>query len=305
MTEITRISIVGAGLMGHGIAHVFASAGFPVAIWDPDDEALRTVPERVNQICVLLDHDPRCASQIALHSSLKDAVSAANVVIEAAPEKLAMKRHIFAELEQATSPSTILATNTSVIPISQIAQDVRLKTRVVGTHFWNPPYVIPLVEVVQSAETSPETLDTTIGLLSRVGMKPVHIKKDTPGFVGNRLQHALKREAIALVASGVCDAETVDTVTKLGFGARLGVIGPLEQSDYVGLELTYDIHKVLMPYLDNTPTVHPYLADKVRRGETGMAVGRGFRQWSPEDAGKVKRRLDRFMARAVKSPIDE
>jgi 3-hydroxybutyryl-CoA dehydrogenase len=124
----------------------------------------------------------------------------------------------------------------------------------------------------------------TIELLDRIGMKPVHVAADVPGFVGNRLQHALKREAIALVAAGICTAETVDIVTRYGFGARLGIVGPLEQSDLSGLELTLAIHETLMPALDNTPAPHPLLVEKVRAGHTGAAAGQGFRRWRPGEA---------------------
>ena len=128
-------------------------------------------------------------------------------------------------------------------------------------------------------------------------MKPVHVAADVPGFVGNRLQHALKREAIALVADGICTAETVDTVTRFGFGARLGIVGPLEQADLSGLELTLAIHQTLMPDLDRTPVPHPLLVEKVRKGETGAAAGRGFRQWRPGEAQARRDQITRELVR--------
>jgi 3-hydroxybutyryl-CoA dehydrogenase len=131
-------------------------------------------------------------------------------------------------------------------------------------------------------------------------MKPVHVRSDVPGFVGNRLQHALKREAIALVADGVCDAETVDTVTRYGFGARLGIVGPLEQADLTGLQLTLAIHDVLMPSLDRTPVPHPFLVSKVERGETGAAVGRGFRDWAPGEAQERRTQITRELVAAAR-----
>ena len=150
----------------------------------------------------------------------------------------------------------------------QVGQDVADKSRVVGTHYWNPPHLVPLVEVVQAEGTSLATVEKTIALLKAVGKAPVHVRRDIPGFIGNRLQHALKREAIALVAAGVCDAETLDTVVKEGFGARMAVCGPLEQSDLVGLNLTLDIHKTLIADLDRTPGPHPYLDREGREGRT-------------------------------------
>src|ERR1700741_4044288 len=149
-------------------------------------------------------------------------------VFEAAPEKLPLKQQLFAELESLTAPETILASNSSAIPSTRIGEKLKHRGRVIVTHFWNPPHLGPPVEVTQNEFTSAETVQKTIALLRDAGRKPVHVKKDIPGFVGNRLQHALKREAIALVAAGVCDAETIDTVVKSGFGRRMAVLGPLE-----------------------------------------------------------------------------
>ena len=142
-----------------------------------------------------------------------------------------------------------------------------------------------------------------MALLSSVGMSPVHVKRDIPGFIGNRLQHALKREAIALVADGVCDAETVDKVVKEGFGARLAVLGPLEQSDLVGLNLTLDIHRVLIKHLDHTPGPNPYLEAKVAAGELGMSTGRGFRTWTPAQAAEVRQRLNQYLVAAARARV--
>jgi 3-hydroxybutyryl-CoA dehydrogenase len=155
---------------------------------------------------------------------------------------------------------------------------------------------VPLVEVIQTEMTSEAVIARTMALLTSVGLKPVHVRKDIPGFIGNRLQHALKREAIALVADGVCDAETIDDVVKSGFGARMSVLGPMEQSDLVGLNLTLDIHEALIQHLDRTPGPHPYLRSKVAQGKLGMKTGEGFRRWTPQQADDVRRRLNRLLA---------
>ena len=286
-----RVAVVGAGLMGAGIAQVFAASGHPVALYDPSEDALATAPRRVRSICELLGQDLSVAELVTPTSDLAAAAGDADLVVEAAPEDRALKRELFAALSQLARPQAILASNTSSIPIRDLAAGAADRSRVVGTHFWNPPYLVPLVEVVQSEETAASVVAAVVGLLEEVGMEPVHVRADIPGFVGNRLQHALKREAIALVASGVCDAETVDTVAKLGLGRRLRVLGPLEQSDLIGLDLTLAIHEVLMPSLDRTPAPHPFLVEKVRRGELGMKSGRGFREWSPEAADAVQTRL--------------
>lgn len=222
------------------------------------------------------------------------------MIIEAAPERLEIKQALFARFDELTPAKCILASNTSAIPIARIAEAVADKTRVIGTHFWNPPHLVRLVEVVQSDPESGPAIERAMAILAGAGWTPVHLKRDIPGFVGNRMQHALKREAIALVAAGVCDAETVDTVVKLGFGARLGVLGPLEQSDMVGLELTKNIHDVLLPDLDVTPHTQDYLNELIGAGNLGMKTGRGFRSWTPQEAKDVRLRLDNFMAQQAR-----
>ena len=296
-----NIAVVGAGLMGHGIAQVFAEAGHAVAVHDPDPAALARVPERVTEIFRSLDADPGPVARISLHDRLETAVSDAGFVIEAGPERVGIKQEIFAALEALTGPEVILASNTSAIPIRDIAAKVADRGRVLGAHFWNPPHYVPLVEVVQSDLTERRFVDRTMALLAAAGLSPVHVRRDIPGFIGNRLQHALKREAIALVAAGVCDAATLDRVVTEGFGSRLGVLGPLEQSDMVGLNLTLDAHRVLIADLDRTPGPHPLLEAKVAAGETGMAAGHGFRAWTPEEAQAVRTRFLGHLAREARA----
>ena len=240
-------------------------------------------------------------ARISVHDQLAPAVKDATFVFEAAPEKLPLKQKLFAELESLAAPNTILASNSSAIPTTDIGRNLKHRNRVVGTHFWNPPHLVPLVEVIQTPWTSLDVVQRTIDLLAGAGRSPVHVRRDIPGFIGNRLQHALKREAIALVASGVCDAETLDTVVKTGFGARLAVLGPLEQSDLVGLDLTLDISEVLTADLDRTPGPNPFWREKVKAGKLGMKSGEGFRRWTPEQADEVRERLRRYLAEQARA----
>jgi len=296
-----RAAVVGAGVMGAGIAHVLAAAGWRVGVHDPDPPILASVRDRIAAGARQLSQDARpILARVHESDDLAAAVDGAQIVIEAGPERLEVKHQIFSTLDALTGPDTVLASNTSAIPIREIAAPVEHRSRVLGTHFWNPPHLVRLVEVIQSDETDPAHIASTIELLEAADMKPVHVKADIPGFVGNRLQHALKREAIALVAAGVCDAETVDTVVKHGFGARLPYIGPLEQSDLSGLSLTLAIHEVLMPSLDVTPIAHPLLVEKVRIGERGAATGRGFRDWAPGEAEALRESVDRALVAAAK-----
>jgi 3-hydroxybutyryl-CoA dehydrogenase len=288
-----RVAIIGSGVMGAGIALVLAAGGSPVTLYDPAAAALDAARDRIRSAAELLGAD---ADALLAHldttTDLAAAAADAELIVEAGPEVLAVKQDIFEALGALAPVDAVLASNTSSIPIREIASRTRGPERALGTHFWHPPYLVPLVEVVQSEATDPRYVEWTIALLARRGMTPVHVRADVPGFVGNRLQHALKREAIALVAEGVCDAETLDTVVKQGFGARLGAIGPLEQADLGGLDLTLQIHEVVMPALDNTPEPHPLLRQKVGRGELGAQTGTGFRTWRPGEADTVRDRVN-------------
>lgn len=301
MSTPRTICVIGAGLMGHGIAYVMARAGHPVRVFDRAEEALASLPGRLAAIADLLGDDRHALDRITPRDGLGSAADGADLVIEAAAENLDVKQFIVAELEAVLTPEAPICSNTSALPIARIAAKAAYPERIVGTHFWNPPHLVRLVEVVQAARTSPATIAKTMAVLSRAGHKAVHVKKDVPGFIGNRLQHALKREAIAIVASGICDAETVDDVVKLGFGSRLAVLGPLEQSDLVGLNLTKAIHETIMPDIDRTNKPHPYLVKLVEDGKLGMATGEGFRKWTPEQADAVRARLTDFLASQAKT----
>jgi 3-hydroxybutyryl-CoA dehydrogenase len=295
MTKVASITVIGAGLMGHGIAYVMASAGHMVRIQDPISSALVALPEKLSAIAQLFGHGDDAVHRIWGFADMAEAASGADFVIEAAPEKLELKQAIIAELETVIAPTTIIASNTSALPITQIAAKAKRRERIVGAHFWNPPHLVKLVEIVQAAETSDAAIVTAMDIMRGVGHHPVHVKKDIPGFIGNRLQHALKHEAISLVAAGVCDAETIDDVVKFGFGQRMAILGPMEQSDLVGLNLTKAIHDTLIPALDHSNTTQPYLDECISNGHIGMAVGQGFRRWTPEQAAAVRSRLNIFL----------
>ncbi len=291
MAKKARIGIIGAGLMGHGIAQVFAVAGHKVVVHDPIPDALAAVRERIAANLKTLKLDKDAVKRVRTAGTLAEAAADVDVVIEAAPEKPELKQAIFAELEKAAPRHTILASNTSVIPIGTIMARVKHRDRALGTHWFNPPFLVPLVEVIETTGTSAKSVETMMTLLASVGKTPVHVRKDVPGFIGNRLQHALWREAIALVQNGVCDAETVDTVVKASFGRRLPVIGPLENADLVGTDLTLDIHKVILSDLDRTAGPLPYLEDLVAAGKLGFKSGEGFRKWTRAEQEKLRKTL--------------
>ncbi|MEP6883232.1 MAG: 3-hydroxyacyl-CoA dehydrogenase family protein [Gammaproteobacteria bacterium] len=291
MALLPRIAIVGGGLMGAGIAQVFAGAGHAVSVFEPNPDIRNSIRERVAANMRLFQLDESLADKVIATEDLAEAVAGAGYVTEAAPEKLELKQSLFADLVRLAAPDAILASNTSVIPIHLIAAALPSAERIVGTHWWNPPGLIPLVEVVQAAKTSDATIRATMKLLTSIGKSPAHIVKDVPGFVANRLQHALWREAIAMVAEGICDAATLDSCVKNSFGLRLAVLGPLENADLVGLDLTLDIHKIIIPELDRLDGPNPYLESLVAAGKLGFKTGTGFRSWTEEEIRMLRERL--------------
>jgi 3-hydroxybutyryl-CoA dehydrogenase len=284
--------------MGAGIAQVFASAGHAVTVFEPSPPVRATIRSRIAEALHLYDPDSSVAQTVDVTDDLALAVGRADFVTETAPEKLELKQSIFADLVKLAPVTAILASNTSVIPIHRIAAGLPTAERIVGTHWWNPPALIPLVEVVQSARTTESTVRATMELLTAIGKSPAHVTKDLPGFVANRLQHALWREAIAMVRAGVCDAATLDACVKNSFGLRLAVLGPLENADLVGLDLTLDIHKTIIPELDRSDRPDPYLEAQVAAGRLGFKTGAGFRAWSEDEMGALRRRLAAHLLKA-------
>lgn len=299
MASITNIAVIGAGLMGHGITMAFIRQGYRVSVFDPAQDILGSLPARLEASLGELGETDihACLARVRLASSLEDCVANADFVTEAAPEKLELKQSIFAQLDAAAPAHCILASNTSVIPIGQIMAKVNNKQRAIGTHWWNPAHLIDLVEVIRTAEASDTAIDATVQLLTAIGKTPVRVEKDVPGFIGNRLQHALWREAISLVENGVCDAAAVDTVTKISFGKRLAVLGPLENADLVGTDLTVDIHNNVLHDLERSQGPSPYLQQLVSEQKLGMKSGQGFYQWSEEKANALRSKVVEHLAK--------
>jgi len=293
-----KITVIGAGLMGHGIAQVFALAGHDVTIYDSVQSNLDTAKSRILANLKDLGDDQSAVERVTPVGDLAQAVRASDYVVEAVLEDLPLKQKLFGEIEKHVRPDTVLASNTSVIPITSIMQGLQKRDRALGTHWWNPPFLVPLVEVIETQWTAPQAVDFTMKLHAAAGKKPAHVKKDVPGFIGNRLQHALWREAIALVEQGICDAETVDNVIKAAFGRRLAVLGPLENADMVGTDLTLAIHKTVLPDIDGRPRPSPYLEKLVQDGKLGFKSGEGFRKWSPEQQAALRSKVLQHLKKA-------
>jgi 3-hydroxybutyryl-CoA dehydrogenase len=293
------VAVIGAGLMGHGIAQIFALSGRQVWLNDLDEQMLEQAVKNVQtNLAVLIENelvsseqvDP-AISRIHTTTSLEAAAEQADYVVEAVSENLPLKQSIFKALDEICPSQTILTTNTSVMSITEIAAKANNRTRIVGTHFWNPPHLIPLVEVVPGNDTAPETVERAYSLLADVGKHPVRVKRDVPGFVGNRLQHALWREAVSIVDQGIAEAAEVDEVVKMGFGIRLPVLGPLENVDLVGLELTHAIHDYILKYLDTSSEPAPILKRKINQGHLGFKSGSGLQNWTEQEMIDTRSRL--------------
>jgi 3-hydroxybutyryl-CoA dehydrogenase len=293
-----RIAVLGAGLMGHGIAQVFALAGHDVTITDAAAASLATVKSRISANLRDLGEDASAVERVRPCADLAECLRDVDYVVEAVSEDLPLKQKLFNETERHVRTDTILASNTSVIPITKIMEGLRERSRALGTHWWNPPFLVPLVEVIGTRWTSPQAIDRTMALHAAAGKKPAHVKKDVPGFIGNRLQHALWREAVSLVERGICDAETVDTVIKAAFGRRLAVLGPLENADLVGTDLTLAIHKTVLPDIEHRPGPSPYLEMLVAEGRLGFKSGEGFRKWSPGQQAALRAKVVAHLKKA-------
>jgi 3-hydroxybutyryl-CoA dehydrogenase len=307
MSNPESITVVGAGLMGHGIAQIFAAHGYPVWLHDANQDILNSAKDRVRanltnmaEKGVTLGADTGAiVDRIRTTGDLGTACAEAEFVFEAVYENLGLKQQIFADLDRLCPTETVLCSNTSVISITEIAERAQHRERIIGTHFWNPPYLIPLVEVVRAAESADECLQATYDLLARVGKHPVYVHKDVPGFVGNRLQHALWREAFAIIDEGICDPATVDEVIRNGFGLRLPILGPVETADMVGLDLSLAIHDYILKHLNADPTPSTTLQAKVEAGELGFKTGSGFLQWTEAEMASSRERLADYLIRVL------
>ena len=300
--NIKNVVIVGAGMMGNSLAQVFAA--------NPElNVKLKTrvlKPDRFQPIAHNLDV---MISRGAMTETEKDAIieriefvtddneayADADFIIECCPDIMETKQELFANIEKLCRTDTILATNTSTMSPTEISQKCENRERVVGARFWNPGHLIPLVEVVKSDYTDEEVILVTMDLLTRVGKKPIYCKKDVPGFIANRLQHALWREAIYIVEKEIADPKTVDDACKYGLGLRWSVLGPMENSDLVGIELTYNIHNYILKSLADNHEPSYLLQYMLSIGHLGMKSGNGWQEWMPEHAKEVSRKLQEYL----------
>lgn len=304
---IRNITVFGPGMMGSGIAQVFAgNEDLKVTIFIREKFEYECMDKIKSNLQVLKENGviteekiKGILDRISLTEDLQEAVKDADFIVECIPENMELKQDLFKRLEHICKDTTIFATNTSVMSITEISEKVKDKSRLVGTHFWNPPYLIPLVEVIKSDYTSDEVMDKTMELLKKVEKHPIRVNKDVPGFVANRLQHALWREAISIVEHDIADAATVDEAIKYSFGLRLPVLGPMENSDMVGTDLTLSIHSYILKHLENSTEPSPILKEKVEAGDLGFKTGKGFQEWSADQAKKSNEGLRDYLIKVL------
>lgn len=305
MSTIGNIAVLGLGTMGHGIAQTFAVGGCRVSGYDQSPEVRGSVAGRI-------EHNLRTAAQAGFGEETAiapvlarfrvceteaEAVRGAEFVVEAVAEDLEVKQQLFSRIESRVSAETILASNTSSFPISDIAADLSRPRRALITHWFNPPHIVPLVEVVPGEKTGTEAVEATLALLRQVGKSPVQLKKEVPGFLVNRIQIAMLREILDLLARGVADPEEIDRAVKSTIGFRLAAIGPLEVIDFAGLDVTASVFENLVVDVRSDRQLPAALEQAVRSGRFGVKSGAGIYRYTPEAVqAKVSERDRRFLA---------
>jgi 3-hydroxybutyryl-CoA dehydrogenase len=297
--------IVGGGTMGIDIALTLARAGCATHLVEPDNARRAALPA----LCAAGLADlgcPGALARIAFHATLDEIPwPAVDAVIEAIPERLDIKRRLFAELVRLARPDALLTSNSSALPISRIAEGLPTRERMFGLHYFMPAQWVPLVEVVCAAESDPARADELCDFMRATGKVPVKVKKDVPGFLANRLQHALCREAFALLEAGVATAEDIDLAVRFGFGLRFLAVGPIRQRDYAGLDVHCAAATTIYPEIAAGKVPARVLREHVAAGHLGIKSGRGFFEWTPEKAARDKARYDALLKAALGLLADE
>jgi 3-hydroxybutyryl-CoA dehydrogenase len=294
-TEVTRdAAVIGGGIMGGDIAVVLAAGGWRVHVMSRSPTTRASVPGRVAMGLARLGAPAEASERVVCYPALNELPwPSIDLVIEAVSEDLSLKQRLFAELDRLSRADALLATNTSTFPISDVARDAARAERILGIHFFMPAHLVPLVEIVRAERTEGAVADRAFGWMAELGKRPIHVTKDVPGFVGNRIQHAMMREALWLIESGVTDAEGVDTAVRFGFGFRFVACGPMVQKEMSGWDTNYAAARALYPHLHTEPVPPPFLARMVERGDVGMKAGRGLWDWSPEAVAAEKSAIER------------
>lgn len=289
-------AIIGGGIMGGDIAIVFAAAGWLVHVMSPSQKSRDALPVRIAAGLGKLGAPQANAANVRTYAAL-DALpwQEIDLVVEAATEDLPLKQKLFAQLEALARPDVPLASNTSNFPIAEVGKSLKTRSRVAGLHFFMPAHLVPLVEIVSGAHTDPTVAEGLVALMKGLNKAPIWVKKDVPGFVGNRLQHAMMREALYLIADGIVSPEGIDDAVRYGFGFRFIACGPILQKEMSGWDTNCFVGTALYPHLYSTPDYPAPVKAMVDKGHLGMKTKHGFWEWSDESIAKEKARIERCL----------
>lgn len=307
MSSVNKVVVVGGGTMGCAVAAMFQVADWSVHVVETDATARLAVPGKVDAAAQALGAEGGEAPP-AIHGALADVDWAGvDIVIECVFENLELKQAVFAELETLCPAPTPLTSNSSSFPISQIGKNLATQCRMLGLHFFMPAHLVPAVEVVCSAQSDTATADRVSEIMRAVGKKPIRVKRDIPGFLANRIQHALMREAIALVEEDFASPEDVDAAVRYGFGFRYIAAGPLLQKDLAGIDIHCAAAATMYPYLRTDQEPSAYMRELVANGNIGVKSPslRGFYQWTPEQVALEQKRYETALLKAARILADE
>jgi 3-hydroxybutyryl-CoA dehydrogenase len=303
--SIQNITIVGSGTMGHGIGQDFALAGYPVSFYDVSEEQLqkalakieRNYHEMAGWGLIKQEEIQPALARLQTFTSLKDAVKDADLVVEAVPEYLELKQKVFRQLDELCPAKTILASNTSSLMPSSLAEVTRRPERVLVLHYFFPPHLMPLVEIVRGKQTTEEVVQAVFASAKKANKKPIIAQKEALGFIANRMQIALLREALYIIEQGIASAQDVDIAVKESFGRRLSVVGPIELFEVQdGWDIGIQIDSYITPDLCRSTEVSPVMTDMVARGTLGAKTGQGFYDWTPEYQEVFRKKLEEALA---------
>jgi 3-hydroxybutyryl-CoA dehydrogenase/5-formyl-3-hydroxy-2-methylpyridine 4-carboxylate dehydrogenase len=306
MSQLNRATILGTGTMGPGMGAVLARAGIQVTLFDVSPEALeraRTTVGMVEGVLDRLEVPPHEGGALAYETNHAAALDGTEIVVEAIPEQLELKRQAFIDAEKLISSETIIASNTSGIPVTKLAEGLEHPERVIGWHWSNPPHLIPMNEVIPGEKTVPRVTSAIEELTRRIGYYPVTLKKEAPGFVENRVLYAIMRECLALVDEGVIDVEGLDLCVKWGIGYKLAVVPPIQLLDMAGLDIYSSVASYLNASLSNETGVSSTATSLKDEGRLGIKTGGGFFDYTPERIKELQQQRAATLV-AVRKALD-
>jgi 5-formyl-3-hydroxy-2-methylpyridine 4-carboxylate dehydrogenase len=286
-----RAAVIGLGTMGPGIAATLARAGLEVSAYDADAAKRVQCPAQLATVMTALDAlaiENRAVHPVVVHDSLGACVASAELVIETVPEDLELKRRVFAEIEALVDVRCLIASDTSGLPITRLAERTRRPERIIGMHWSNPPHLIPMIEVIPGERTAPGVVEAMSALIRRLGHRPILIRKDVPGFVENRVLYAIMRECVDLVEKGVISPADLDACVSWGIGYKLSVIGPMALLDMAGLDIYAAVSRYLNREHSNRADTPDYVTERTARRELGLKSGRGIYAYTPESAAELR-----------------